>query len=194
MSDPLLNYYLALVHFPVYNKQGKVVISSITNLDIHDLSRLVKTFKGRAFYMVTPVISQQAIIERIIEHWKRGFGATYNPNRVEALELVRVANSIGSMVKEIQEETGKNPILVATSARNQDGKFIEEGTLGRVIKERAPTIILLGTGWGLAREVIETCHYLLKPIEGVGYYNHLSVRCAAAIILDRVLGRREGNG
>jgi len=185
----VLNYYLALIHYPVYNKQGKIVVSSITNLDIHDLSRLVKTFAGRALYMVTPLSSQRAIIEGIIEHWRSGFGASYNPNRMEALELVRVVDSISAMVKEIKRETTKEPLLVATSAKVKNGKLIEEKKLANIIKEGHPVAILLGTGWGLAKEVIESCHFLLKPIKGVGYYNHLSVRCAAAIVLDRILGR-----
>jgi hypothetical protein len=51
----------------------------------------------------------------------------------------------------------------------------------------ASYLILLGTGWGLTREVTEEADYVLEPIEGKGY-NHLSVRTAAAIILDRLLG------
>jgi hypothetical protein len=185
-----LRYYLALVHHPVYNKEGRVVVSSITNLDVHDLSRLVKTFGGKAFYMVTPIKSQQAIIERIRSHWKDGFGATYNPNRGEALDLVRVVSSLEDLIKEVALEEGVSPLLVATSARERKERAISYGVLGALIKKgESPVIILLGTGWGLAQEVIGGCHYLLKPIEGMGCYNHLSVRCAAAIVLDRLFFR-----
>ncbi len=187
-----LNFYLALVHHPVYNKEGRVVVSSITNLDIHDLSRLVKTYNGRAFYMVTPLETQRAMIERICAHWKEGFGAVYNPNRGEALELVRVVSSLDSLREEILRERGQEPIMVATSAREWQGKFIGYRELGeRILGGKDPVIVLLGTGWGLAEEVIRGCHYLLKPIKGMGRYNHLSVRCAAAIVLDRLFFREE---
>lgn len=47
-------------------------------------------------------------------------------------------------------------------------------------------LILLGTGWGMPPELVESCDYILEPILGPGDYNHLSVRNAAAIILDRL--------
>jgi hypothetical protein len=52
-----------------------------------------------------------------------------------------------------------------------------------------PFLMLFGTGWGLTREVKDGSDYVLAPIEGKGY-NHLSVRSAVAIILDRLLGER----
>jgi len=187
-----LNFYLALVHHPVYNKEGRVVVSSITNLDIHDLSRLVKTYDGRALYMVTPLETQRAMIERICSHWREGFGAVYNPNRGEALELVRVIPSLDSLREEVIKETGREPVMVATSARQWQGNFISYRELGeKILEGDEPVVILLGTGWGLAEEVIRGCHYLLKPIKGMGRYNHLSVRCAAAIVLDRLFFREE---
>jgi hypothetical protein len=36
---------------------------------------------------------------------------------------------------------------------------------------------------------MDECDYILDPIEGVGDYNHLPVRAAAAIIIDRLLSR-----
>jgi len=47
-------------------------------------------------------------------------------------------------------------------------------------------LILLGTGWGMPEELVSSCDYILEPILGPGDYNHLSVRNAAAIILDRL--------
>jgi hypothetical protein len=55
--------------------------------------------------------------------------------------------------------------------------------------ERSPEhhLIVLGTGWGLAPEVMERADVILEPVLGPTDYNHLSVRSAAAIILDRLL-------
>jgi hypothetical protein len=52
-------------------------------------------------------------------------------------------------------------------------------------------LLLFGTGWGLTEDVIARAHHRLPPIMGPGTYNHLSVRSAAAVILDRVCGRRK---
>ncbi len=187
-----LRYYLFLVHYPVYNKRGDVVVSSITNLDIHDLSRLVKTYCGKALFMITPLRAQKAMIERITSHWKAGFGAVYNPTRDEALKLVKVAGSIEEAVEKVKEAEGQKPLLIATSAKKRNIKRISYSRLSQVIRSgNIPVAILLGTGWGLTEDVIKNCDFLLDPIEGLGNYNHLSVRCAAAIILDRILGRKD---
>ena len=52
-------------------------------------------------------------------------------------------------------------------------------------------VIVLGTGWGLSPAFHPEVHTFLGPIYGPnGWegYNHLSVRAAAAVILDRLFG------
>ena len=49
---------------------------------------------------------------------------------------------------------------------------------------------MLGTGWGLTDEIMSMADVTLEPILGPTDYNHLSVRSAAAIILDRLRGAR----
>ena len=79
------NIHLALVHFPVYNKHGEIVTSSVTTLDVHDISRICKTFEIANFYIVTPLKTQQDLVNRMVAHWLTGYGAEYNPTRREAL-------------------------------------------------------------------------------------------------------------
>jgi hypothetical protein len=55
-------------------------------------------------------------------------------------------------------------------------------------EETRPFLILLGTGWGLTETVFAQANCVLEPLAGTAEYNHLSVRSAAAIILDRLLG------
>jgi len=77
---------------------------------------------------------------------------------------------------------------VATDARLYPNT-IEYGELRRRLEETEDVFLLLfGTGWGLLKEDMEKADYILKPIYGFGEYNHLSVRSAAAIILDRLRG------
>ncbi len=51
-----------------------------------------------------------------------------------------------------------------------------------------PHLLNLGTGWGIADEYFTRSAYRLEPIVGPTEYNHLSVRGAAAIMFDRLLG------
>ena len=50
-------------------------------------------------------------------------------------------------------------------------------------------MIMFGTAWGLDKEVVDLADFILDPVEGGTNYNHLSVRTAAAIILDRLVGK-----
>ena len=38
--------YIVLLHYPVYNKEGKIVTTAIANMDIHDIARLAKTYRS----------------------------------------------------------------------------------------------------------------------------------------------------
>ena len=44
------------------------------------------------------------------------------------------------------------------------------------------------SAWGLAPEVMSRVDGVLPPVGGADAYNHLAVRSAASIILDRLLG------
>ena len=52
-----------------------------------------------------------------------------------------------------------------------------------------PHLLVFGTGWGLEKGIVERADIILAPIDGLSGYNHLPVRAAIAIILDRLLGR-----
>ncbi|MBW2039852.1 MAG: RNA methyltransferase [Deltaproteobacteria bacterium] len=179
---------MALVHYPVYDRQGRVIATALTTIDIHDLARLARTYGLGGFYVVTPLRSQQELARRLIDHWVTGRGAAYNPTRKEALSLIRMAGDLEGVLKGIEEEGGRGVKTVATAARPYAGaRSYRE--MADLLQKRGnnPYIILFGTGWGLTREMVEGSNYILEPIEGKGY-NHLSVRTAAAIILDRLFG------
>jgi hypothetical protein len=62
--------------------------------------------------------------------------------------------------------------------------------LGDMARGSRPVLLVFGTAWGLAPEVMATADFRLAPIKGTGTYNHLAVRSAVSIILDRVLANR----
>jgi hypothetical protein len=86
------------------------------------------------------------------------------------------------------------PRVVATSARAESFPAVPRCTPDQLHAEASiaaePLLILLGTGWGLADHLIPSVTRLLAPIEGRSDWNHLSVRSACAILLDRLFGRR----
>jgi hypothetical protein len=49
-------------------------------------------------------------------------------------------------------------------------------------------MLLFGTGFGMAPSMLERTDLALAPVLGPEDYNHLSVRAAAGIILDRLRG------
>lgn len=181
------NIHLALVHFPVYNKAGEVVVSSVTTLDVHDSSRICRTYGIGALYIVTPLKTQQNLVDRIISHWKTGHGATYNPTRKEALLKTQVINSLEDVTADITERSGQKPKTIVTHAREHSRSIGYEG-MRKELKKEKQYLLVFGTGWGLEQNIIRKADFVLNPIKGSEEYNHLPVRAAIAIILDRLFG------
>lgn len=183
--------YVALLHHPVYDKNGQVVTTAVTNMDIHDIARSGCTYGVRAFFVATPVKALQKLALKIVEHWESGYGSQYNATRKEALALTRICDTLDDAIIAIERETGEKPILVATSARRAQNRASFAALRDMLNKETRPFLILFGTGWGLTETILLQSDYVLEAVDGRGDYNHLSVRSAAAIILDRLLGRGE---
>jgi hypothetical protein len=181
---------LALVHHPTVDREGNVVTSAVTSLDLHDLARLARTFGLGGVYVMTPLEGQKALVQRLLHHWSQGHGGQVNPCRREALEGVRVAESLEDAVHELHELWGAPPELVATSARGAEDRVAFGEARIRLGSTPAPVLLVFGTGWGLAPEALEFCHWVLEPIRGAETYNHLSVRSAASIVVDRLFGVR----
>ncbi|MCP4350979.1 MAG: RNA methyltransferase [Desulfobacterales bacterium] len=178
------------MHYPVVNKNGDVIASAVTNLDLHDISRAAKTYGVKCFYVVTPLEDQKELVEKIVSHWTLGGGSIYNPIRCEALKLVQIKDSFEQVTEHIQKMGQGTPKTVVTCARSGN-RSIGYGRFREMLKSGTPYLLSFGTAWGLSEEFIANADYVLDPIRGNTDYNHLSVRCAAGIILDRVLGVRE---
>ncbi len=182
------NLAIALVHYPVYNKHHEVVTTALTNLDQHDIARSSRTFGLDRFYIVTPSEEQRRLAERISGHWQDGWGADYNPDRRTALEIVRVCPTLQSAIADFQNGFAKTVKVAITGAAQRPGSTSLSDFRQLLEDIDQPFLLLLGTGWGLTDECFAEADYILQPIAGNGTYNHLSVRSAAAIMLDRLRG------
>jgi tRNA (guanine37-N1)-methyltransferase len=181
---PGKNLFLALVHYPVVNKEKKMVTTSLTNLDVHDIARVSRTYGLGGYFICTPIKDQQTLAGQLLAYWLEGGGSGANPDRGEALSLVRVVGLLENAVAEIENLTGKRPRVVATSARAGDMPV----SRARAWLEDRPVLLVMGTGYGLAPKVIEQADGLLRGIRFLDSYNHLSVRSATSILVDRLLG------
>ncbi len=180
--------YIALLHYPVYDKDGKIVTTTIANMDIHDIARCARTYDVKSFYIVNPISAQRGLAKDIISHWRDGYGANFNPSRKEAFKLVRLKENIEEVLMEIEGKTGSVPKTIVTGANLKDG-LLSFTDLKKLLKnEELPYLLIFGTGSGIAKELVKKADYRLEPIIGAKKYNHLAVRSAAAIILDRIMG------
>jgi len=170
----------------VYNKSGKVVATSVTNFDVHDIARVAKTYNLKGYFIITPLEAQLKLIEKILNHWISGGGKKLNPLRGEALKLIRFARSVEEMVDKIFEETDNKTKLVGTSAKIHS-KNITFSELKKKIDKGDNLTLLFGTGFGMTTELLEACDYILEPVKGSAEFNHLSVRSAVSIIIDRLI-------
>lgn len=179
--------HIALVHYPVLNKRGEVIVSAVTNLDIHDIARVSKTYDLGGYYVVTPVDEQQRLVKELISHWSEDAGGAINPDRRIALEIVRVAASLADVREDIVHKTGTHPVIYATSAKNRDNTVSWSFLRERLLDKDFNALLLFGTAFGLAEESLAGIDGVLEPIEGTSGYNHLPVRSAVAIAIDRLL-------
>jgi hypothetical protein len=201
-----MDTFLGLVHHPVLTRAGDVGSTALTNVDVHDIARSARTYGISGVYVVTPVQAQQRMVTEIVRHWTDGYGAERNPRRARAMRAVTGAPSIEAVRAAIEARTGRQPVVAMTSARaaHEDDTAPEDHVhLGyadvrarmRSEPEHPPLLLLFGTGWGLAPAACEHATWRLPPVQRAADvapdeapYNHLSVRAAVAIILDRLFG------
>jgi tRNA (guanine37-N1)-methyltransferase len=183
------NHYAALMHTQVMLKSGTVGTTSITSIDLHDTARSCSTYGIKNFFMVSPLADQQAILSTFMDFWKSEEGRLYNQSRYHAVNKVKPTYSLDEVITDITAQEGQAPIIVATSAKTHThNNIIDYHSQQIVWQHNRPVLFLFGTGQGLCEELLAKCDYLLIPVEGMTDYNHLSVRSAIAIVLDRWLG------
>lgn len=189
-------HYVVLMHSDVLVSEDKIHTkagtTSVTSLDIHDIARSSSTYGIKNYFIVTPLSDQQTIVKTLLSFWQDGPGVSYNNYRHEALNHVIVQDSLEDVMMQIMQREGKAPVLIATGAKADDHPglitFYEQEKVWACAR---PVLIVLGTGRGLTPELIKRCDYRLIPLEGFSSFNHLSVRSAAAVILDRWLGKNK---
>jgi hypothetical protein len=189
MAEIMNRLSIALLHYPVVDRNDQIYTTAITNLDVHDIARQACTFGLSQYYLVSPISAQRKLAQTISRFWIDGGGASRNRDRSRAMELIDIQADLENLVDREYEICGEKPLLMATSAKVCQHKTISYQIGRELINSSRSTILLFGTGYGLAPSILEQAAHLLEPIYGADDYNHLSVRSASAIILDRLRGR-----
>lgn len=185
--------FIGLVHYPIYNKHLEIVTTSITNLDIHDIARSAITYDLEHYFLIHPHENQQEMAQELIDYWTQGYGSQYNPDRAQALERIRILSSLDEVRHWIQSHYPGTLCQVVTDARTYPNTVSYRDLRRKIMEDpgqgNSPQnfLLLFGTGYGLSQEIMEEADVILEPVVGRGPYNHLSVRSAVAIILDRLL-------
>ncbi len=183
-----LKLHIALLHFPMYGKNYQTITTSVTNLDIHDIARLARTYNLSSYWIITPITPQREMVSRVVNYWVNGPGGDYNPHRREALSLVRIASDVEQMVTDIEKEFGGPVKLFATDARPYPNMISYKEARDLLRQADAEYVLVLGTGHGIVYDEIRKMDYFLTPIRPHTSFNHLSVRSAASILVDRLIG------
>ena len=186
-NSPDFRVYIALVHYPAYNNRLEVISTAFKSIDAHDISRDATTYGVKKFYLINPVEEQRRLAGRLVDHWIEGEGRSFNETKSKAFGIITIMSTIEEAVEQIEEIEGKKPKIVVTDARFSDDMIGYRVLREKIFENTEPFLILFGTGWGLTLETIKAADYVLKPISGYSEFNHLSVRSAAAIVLDRLL-------
>jgi hypothetical protein len=177
---------IGLLHWPIRSRSGQVTCTNLTNFDLHDLARLARTYCLPRFYLVHPYPSQRLVAHRILSYWRDGKGGEMNPDRREAMGLVRIVSNLAEAAVDLEGCCRLPPWTVYTDARS-DWRNLSYPALRRKLRQRkAPCLLVFGTGWGIEPNEMIRCDYFLQPIAASSDYNHLSVRSAASIIVDRI--------
>lgn len=200
--------FVALLHAPIVNRHGKEVVTAVTNLDIHDIARSCKTYGIARYFIVNPEEEQERLVRAIVGHWHGEVSKVHHPSRAQALELVQYARTFreafneAGRVARLENPQALNPFVVMPDAKPLENawsypelrRHCEEGRLSESDDGTQPLMIVFGTGWGISPAFYPEVHRFLKPLRvsslfsDATHYNHLSVRAAAAIVLDRIFG------
>lgn len=179
-----------LLHDEMVDKHNHPITSSLTLIDVHDIARSARTYGVNKVFISHPSPTLRKLARTLKSHWEEGFGATYNPNRKEALENIDIVCDPDEAIHKIDVRTGKLPQLIATSARPGSKRINFKGMQDLIFNNKQqPYMLMLGTGWGMSEALLGRADYFLEPVNGPGEYNHLSVRSACAIMLDRLITR-----
>ncbi len=162
--------YVVLMHYPIVNRQGKLVTTSVTNMDIHDIARSARTFGASGYFLVTPIEDQHQLVGRILGHWRQDSSREWHPDRFEALSRVQMARDFEEVKSLVRAECGgRDPVVAMPDARPLPNA-VSYADFRRELEDPAqagvPVCVVFGTGWGISETFFPEVHRILAPVYG----------------------------
>lgn len=184
-----MRVFVALLHHPMLDRKGQEITTAVTNMDLHDISRTCRTYGVERYFVVHPDPEQRKILDRILGHWGTDAARDYHPKRAEALGAIEAVPTWEEAIERATRlNEGGRPLVAMPDARTWPRSVSYREVRRRLREGEIPAILLVfGTGWGIAPHFFDQMDLILDPLRGPGPYNHLSVRSACAIVLDRLL-------
>jgi tRNA (guanine37-N1)-methyltransferase len=183
--------YVMEVHYPVLDKNGDKASTAITGMDLHDIARVCRAYGIKKYMLVTPLAQQRTMAKKIAAHWTEGWGASWNPDRKEAFSTLKIFASVQKACAWAKEREKRAPYRIATTAKYRKGAVHWLSLKREILSKDLAPIFIFGTGSGLHEEVLEEADAVMAPLYGgTDGWNHLSVRSAVSVVLDRFFGRR----
>lgn len=171
--------HIALAHHPVKDRAGEVITTSVTNLDLHDMVRMARSYDLAKVWVISPIKAQRDKVLHMAKKWNQELSTHDRARGWQNLEVV-------SSIEEMKTMLGQ-PALIGTSAAGGREGMVNASDIWKIIASKE-TVLLFGSGWGLTETALAGCDYVMNPILNESQYNHLSVRTAMAVVLDRVVG------
>jgi hypothetical protein len=163
------NFYVILLHDKMHDKSGKIVTTSLTMIDLHDIARSSATFGVKNLFIAHPAPSIRKLARTLKSHWETGYGSTYNPNRKEALEHAQIVTDLDEAIHKIDSIHGRLPKIIATSAKKGPGRIPYQEMRETLQKDpECPYLLMFGTGWGMCDELLARADLFLEPVLGPG--------------------------
>lgn len=179
---------IGLLHYPMKDREKRLVATNVTNFDIHDIARAAIVYAVDSYFLIHPMKDQLMFVERVLDHWRSGDGAKYNPFRKKSLERTRTAPTLEDAVK----QWGEDCLVLGTHAQPVPGarEYTVKETRKLLWQEQKPIFIVFGTDYGMTDDYMLKMDGVLESIKGAPPQDirHLSVRSAVSIYLDRLLG------
>ncbi|MBT9558330.1 MAG: RNA methyltransferase [Myxococcales bacterium] len=174
---------VALVHHPVRDRNEQEIAASVDWVDFFDAGRVTLVYGVNPLYVVHPVESQKALVERLITHGTKDDRTSETRGRFDHAVIV---DSLDECLAHAEGVLGGRPLVVATTARRLGGQR-PYAQVRASIDRGEPVLLLFGKASGLSDSVFERSDAVLEPLSGGTGFDHLPVRGAFAIVLDRLL-------
>ena len=176
---------VGLVHYPIVDREKSIVATNITNFDIHDIARAATVYGVEKYFIIHPMRDQLSFVERVLDHWRVGQGAKFNPYRRTALNDVVTCETVA----QAKSSWGVDCITLATHARSMEECLLDlHGFEAGNSKTREGPLLPFGTGFGMWTPSCKLWWYFRVDSRLLPKITDTCLTVGSKYYLDRIMG------